>query len=119
MKERDEILYQDMPDGSREMYVNGACIGRLMPEVSQATLEASPGIQNWSHPRGKVSTKLFDPSSPERFAKQWSRNWSGSYPYDRSVAGNVVNITDGTEYIVPSAQAYAEKHGRSMEFVRR
>jgi hypothetical protein len=40
--------------------VTGQCFGTLMPMASQATLEASPGIQGWSHPRGKVSTSLYD-----------------------------------------------------------
>jgi hypothetical protein len=66
----------------------GQHIGRLMPQADQATLEASPGIQNWSHPRGKVATRLWDDTSVERFAQHWSRNWAGTYPYDSKAAND-------------------------------
>ena len=56
--------------------------GRLMPRIDQATAEASPAIQSWSHPRGKVSTELFDESSVARFAKHWEKKWRTTYPLD-------------------------------------
>lgn len=73
-------------DGSRSMYADGKCIGRLMPPASQATLEASPGIQQWSNPRGKVATRMFDPDAVRKFAIQWSRNWAMDYPLDNRAA---------------------------------
>lgn len=60
----------------------GRQIGVLMPIASQATLEASPGIQGWSHPRGKVVTKSFDASSVASFAAHWERKWRHTYPLD-------------------------------------
>ena len=56
--------------------------GWLMPRIDQATVEASPGIQSWSHPRGKVSTELYDENSVARFAAHWERKWRTTYPLD-------------------------------------
>lgn len=61
-------------------------VGTLMPPASQATLEASPGIQRWSNPRGKVATRMFDPDAVRKFAIQWSRNWAMDYPLDNRAA---------------------------------
>ncbi len=91
-----EYLQALNADGSRSMYVDGKCIGRLMPGASQATLEASPGIQSWSNPRGKVSTRMFDPDAVTKFSRQWSRNWAETYPLDRKAS--VVNL-DGTDHL--------------------
>ena len=55
--------------------------GYLMPEASQATLEASPGIQSWSSPRGKVCTEQYDDCSVARFAEHWERRYRRTYPY--------------------------------------
>ncbi len=55
--------------------------GYLMPQASEKTLEASPGIQGWSHPRGKVSTEMYDPTSVARFAEHWERRYRRTYPY--------------------------------------
>jgi hypothetical protein len=80
------LEYSDeLPEGGRAVFaqIDGVftCIGRLMPEASQATLEASPGIQAWSHPRGKVATRLFDKgASILQFSKYWERHWQRTYP---------------------------------------
>ena len=87
------IRYINQPDGSKLMHdEQGNCLGRLMPTVSQATLEASPGIQTWSNPRGKVATKMFSPDGVEIFARQWSRNWAESYPFDSDHKAEVIPI---------------------------
>lgn len=39
--------------GAKRVWIDGRPGGWLMPEISQATAEASPGIQTWSHPRAK------------------------------------------------------------------
>ncbi len=70
----------EQPDGSREITLNGKAYGVLRPTVSQKTLEASPGIQSWSHPRGKVAVKLWDDTSVARFADHWERKWRTTYP---------------------------------------
>jgi hypothetical protein len=81
-------------DGSRRMYVlpkDGEalqCIGRLMPTINQATAEASPGIQSWSHPRSKggPGTKLQDGgASVLNFSTYWERHWQRSYPLHRDM----------------------------------
>jgi hypothetical protein len=68
-------------DGATRVFFNGKPAGWLMPEASETTLEASPGIQGWSHPRGKVSTEMFDSTSVARFADHWERRYRRSYPY--------------------------------------
>lgn len=60
----------------------GKTIGLLMPVVSQATLEASPGIQSWSNPRGKVSTKLYDGGATIlSFSDHCKRHLLPTYPF--------------------------------------
>jgi len=81
-------------DGSRSMHVDGKCIGKLMPGASQATLEASPGIQTWSNPRGKVATRMFDPDAVRKFGVQWSRNWAMDYPLDNKAALHDAGIAE-------------------------
>jgi hypothetical protein len=83
------LEYSDeLPEGGRAVFaqIDGifTCIGRLMPEASQATLEASPGIQPWSHPRGKVSVELDNPNSVADFASHWERHWRRTYPLSGS-----------------------------------
>lgn len=58
----------------------GRPLGVLMPIASQATLEASPGIQGWSHPRGKVATELMETDAVAIFADHWERKWQTTYP---------------------------------------
>ncbi len=78
--------YSDVqPDGSRDVF---ACIdgvythvGRLMPPMSEATAKASPGIQTWSSPRGKVCSIMFTPNSVASFAEHWERKNRKTYPY--------------------------------------
>lgn len=55
--------------------------GYLMPEISESTIEASPGIQSWSSPRGKFCPQMFDESSVARFAEHWERRYRRTYPY--------------------------------------
>ncbi len=87
----------EFADGSRQVFaqIDGVyrSLGTLSGGASQATLEASPGIQSWSNPRGKVSTHMFDPDAVAKFSRQWSRNWAETYPLDRKAS--VVNL-DGT-----------------------
>ena len=78
-------LTQD--DGSQTVHaqIDGVyrCVGRLMPPISQATAEASPGIQSWSHPRAKggPAVKLLDGgASLLNFSVYWERHWQRSYP---------------------------------------
>ncbi len=58
----------------------GKTIGILLPVISRRTLEASPGIQAWSNPRGKVASVQYDPASVASFAEHWERKWRKSYP---------------------------------------
>lgn len=77
-----KLNYSAQPDGSSDVYDGGRCIGRLMPPVNQATIEASPGIQSWSSPRGKTCSELYDPQSVASFAAHWERKWRKTYPLD-------------------------------------
>ncbi len=38
------------------LYVDGVCIGQLMPRMTQAQIAATPGIQGWSAP--ETETRL-------------------------------------------------------------
>lgn len=61
---------------------DGNCIGRLYDGATEETLEASPGIQQWSHPRGKVATKLADGgASIANFSAYWERHYGRTYPF--------------------------------------
>ena len=77
-------LDDELPNGDRLVHaqIDGVyrCIGVMKAPASQATLEASPGIQGWSHPRGKVSVRLDDPGSVANFAEHWERHWRRTYP---------------------------------------
>lgn len=58
--------------------------GYLMPQASQRTLEASPGIQSWSHPRGKTSTELYDGGATIlSFSDYCKRHLIPTYPHTR------------------------------------
>ncbi len=75
------LMYFNQYDGSRVVLSNGQRIGSIMPPIDQGTIEASPGIQNWSHPRGKVSTKMFDGgASVAQFSVYWERHYARTYP---------------------------------------
>ena len=50
-------------NGDRAVWFDGKPAGILKAPASQLTLESSPGIQGWSHPRGKVATKMFEPNA--------------------------------------------------------
>jgi hypothetical protein len=67
-------------DGAKRVFWNGKPAGWLMPGASQATLESSPGIQGWSHPRGKVATRLWEGNAVAIFASHWERKWKTTYP---------------------------------------
>ena len=68
-------------DGAVRVFWDGKPAGWLMPPVSEMTLEASPGIQGWSHPRGKVSTKLQDGgASILKFSDHCKRHVLPTYP---------------------------------------
>ena len=72
-------------DGDKPEYLTdvrtGQTLGRLMPRIDQATLEASAGIQPWSHPRGKVALQMYDPDSVVQFAEHWERVNGKTYPF--------------------------------------
>lgn len=75
-----------LADGSRYMFDGRRCIGRLMPEIDQATAEASPGIQSWSHPRAKggPNVKLADGgASILDFSDYCRRHLIPTYPYTK------------------------------------
>lgn len=73
-------------DGSRNVYGSMANnqhrhAGRLMPQISEEVLEASPAISQWSHPKGKVSIELQDGgSSIANFSEYWERHYHRTYP---------------------------------------
>ena len=75
----------EQPDGSKYVYaiIDGVYqpVGILLPTVSARTLEASPGIQAWSNPRGKVASVQYDRGSVASFAAHWERKWRKSYPF--------------------------------------
>lgn len=82
----------EQADGTRTVHaqIDGVyrCVGRLMPPISQATAEASPGIQSWSHPRAKggPDVKLADGgASILNFSAYWERHWQRSYPLHRDM----------------------------------
>jgi len=78
---------------------SGRCMGTLSAGATQATLEASPGIQTWSSPRGKVATRMMDRSAVVKFGAQWSRNWPSTYPLDiKAVKKASITNIDGTEF---------------------
>lgn len=69
-------------DGAQRVFFDGKPAGWLMPQASQATLEASAGIQQWSHPRGKVATKLWDGgASILDFSAYWEKHYQKTYPF--------------------------------------
>jgi hypothetical protein len=106
-------------DGSRHMWVGDICIGKLMPSASQATLEASPGIQSWSSPRGKVATKMFDPDAVTKFNAQWSRNWAETYPLDTKATAKVVDIKTGEQLVKTDISVCLSGWGRKHDIAAR
>ncbi len=65
----------------------GKTMGILMPQISQRTAEASPGIASWSHPRAKggPNVKLQDGgASVVSFSDYCKRHLLPTYPHTRS-----------------------------------
>jgi hypothetical protein len=81
------LTYGDVQaDGGRYIFDGRRCIGRLMPEIDQATAEASPGIQSWSHPRAKggPDVKLMDEgASILDFSDYCRRHLLPTYPHTK------------------------------------
>ena len=82
------LNYVLQSDGSQLIYdVNSKqCIGRLMPGLSEAILDASPAIQSHSKPGGNSEVKLFDAESIAKFSDHWERVHGKTYPLADTVA---------------------------------
>ncbi len=76
--EKTGNYYVVNPDGSRDYFVNGKPYGRLMPMVSEKTIEASPGIQSWSKKGGKREWNVRLADGGQSIAK-FSEYWEAKY----------------------------------------
>ena len=77
---RQVLMLRELEQGVKVWVVSGW----QMPTITQATIEASPGIQAWSSPRGKVATKLFDGGATIlSFSDYCKRHLLPTYPLTR------------------------------------
>ncbi len=82
------LNYVLQSDGSQLVYDANSkqCIGRLMPGLSEAILDASPAIQSHSKPGGISDVKLYDKDSIANFSDHWEKVHGKTYPLADSVA---------------------------------